>query len=145
MGWGGDCYRTSSVLEFDDSRFPLVVFTNRHEFTGQDAVAFEDHMAQLLARGERFATVFLSMDVKMPEPRILRRLSRWMAEVAEQRATFEVCAAIYLSSTIIRGALRFINHLAPPPMPQEVFGNPEDAIEWPMQRLEGEPTRVSLR
>jgi hypothetical protein len=124
------------VLEYDDSRFPLVVFTNRDEFTGQDAVDFEDHMAGLLARGERFATVFLSIDVKMPEPRVLRRLSRWMGEVAEQRGALEVCAAVYLSSTFIRGALRFVNQLAPPPMPQELFADPDEAIAWVLDRLE---------
>jgi hypothetical protein len=125
-----------SVLEYDDSRFPLVVFTNRDEFTGEDAVQYEDYMNALFERDERFATVFLSIGVKMPAGRILRRLAAWMRGVKTERARLELGSAVYLSSSVVRGALGLINSLAPPPSPQELFGSPEEALAWASDLLE---------
>ena len=133
------------MLEVDDSRFPLVVMTNRDEFTADDALKYEDTLDALYARDERFALVFLSVGVKMPEARILRRLSVWMRERRRERRTLEVATAVYLSSTFIRGALRFINQLAPPPSPQEVFDSQEAAMSWAQEMLASESMPMNSR
>jgi hypothetical protein len=123
------------VIEFDDSRYPLVISTTREAFTAGDAILYEDTINSLYDRDERFALVSLASGVKAPNPRVIRRLGSWLRDTRALRREYIIATGIYLDAPVLRNVLSFLNSLAPSPVPQELFATPDEAIAYAERML----------
>ena len=123
------------MIEFDHSRYPLVISTTRDAFTAGDAIVYEDTINSLYARDERFSLVSLASGVKIPNPRVIRRLGAWLRDTRDLRRQYVIATGIYLDAPVLRNVLSFLNSLAPSPVPQELFATPDEAIAYAQRML----------
>jgi hypothetical protein len=123
------------MLEIDDTRSPLIFLEFRGQLTMADVEAYEDYWAKKFAAGGMTGSVVRAIDVPMPAVAVLKRLAMWVEDnkvVLPQRS---IGTAMCLESAVLRGAVRFINTLAPSPAPQAVFSTWDEAVAWTSERL----------
>lgn len=126
----------------DDSRAPLIIQEFRGALSLDDVRLFADFWAARFANGERTGAVVGAKDVPMPSLATLKQLAAWVDDNRSQLQACSVGFGMCIDSAVVRGAVRFINTLTPPPIPQAVFATQAEAIAWVTERLEQEGVRI---
>lgn len=130
------------MFSSDDSRAPLIIQEFRGALSMDDVRAFEDDWAARFAAGERTGAVVRAVNVPMPSIATLKQLAAWVDQNRARLQTHSVGFGMCIDSAVVRGAVRFINTLTPPPIPQAVFATRPEAIAWTLARLEQAGLRV---
>lgn len=128
------------MLQIRTDQLPVIVMVFEGALTNQDLDAYEEAMAGFFA-GERFSLVLTTVDVPLPSVPWLRRLSGWLRDNRDTITAKCAGVGMHLESPMLRGALTFVNKLAPPPAPQGVFATLEETEAWARAQLGMEDPR----
>lgn len=123
------------MVILDTSRFPLVIGEVRHGLSEADIRTLTDYMDERFKAKQRFAMVFDPTGLGIPNPTLLKEIAGWVRDRRQEMSDYCVGLALYLQSPALRGAMKFINRLAPPPNPQAIFGSLEETIDWARGQL----------
>ena len=129
------------VVELLAHRFPLVLIEVSDQFTLDDLDELFGHVEGYIDKRVRFAMAVRVLNMNMPDVGTLKHAAAWVRENKDGMAAYCLGTSILLESAALRGALRFVNALIPPPSPQACFGTWEATETWALDRLE----KASLR
>ena len=123
-----------SEIQFDESRFPLVIGSFGATTGPEELEAFLTRLIALLARG-RHAFV-LDASQAGPLPALLRRRqAEWNAENTTTIIRRSAGVAIVVTSTLVHGTVTAIHWLQPPPYPFTIVAARADGEAWCLERL----------
>ena len=122
------------MIEVFEERFPLLIIGFSGSFGLDEVAGFERAVGARLAAKERFGMAVHCSQMPMPNVNVVRRLGDWTKAQSES-AQFMVGSALYLPSPLLRGAIGFLNKLAPPPAPQQMCSSWEETLGWVLERL----------
>lgn len=122
------------MIKVFEERFPLLIIGFSGTFGLDEVAGFERAVGGRLVAQERFGMAIHCSEMPMPKVAVLKRLADW-TRAQSQYAQFMVGSALYLPSPLHRGAIGFLNRLAPPPAPQQMCSNWEEALGWVLERL----------
>jgi hypothetical protein len=127
--------QTECVLDFDDSRYPLVYVKHRGRMTMEAMEKSFFSYKRYLARGQAFAVLFDAQETQRPPGEPMKRLTDFMK--VEEAAFGRYCAGIayVLDSVLIRMVVRSIFLVQKPVFPWSVHEKVEDAERWCRERL----------
>lgn len=125
------------MLDIEKTRFPFIKVTLRGAMTTEVTDEWQAMVEGLFAENKRFGVAYDFIEVPMPEVAILKRLAAWSKSQYDNASKLIVCSGIHIESPVLRGALKFMNALAPSPSPQAVFSTIEDTDAWVVEQLAG--------
>jgi hypothetical protein len=123
------------VLVTRTERFPLVEFEFRDCFDVAEIDSYTQVMDGFFAGKQRFACIVLADDLPMPSVAALKHMGAWVKEHGAPMVAYNLGTALVLESAVLRGALRFVNSIAPAPSPQAVVSRYAEAEAWAIARL----------
>jgi predicted DNA repair protein MutK len=115
----------------------MLAFEFRQKFGQPTFDAYSEAMDRVFSEGKVVGIVMHTVDLGMPELSALKQLGTWMSTHQEATREHVVGIGIHLTSPMLRGALSFVNTLAPSVVPQEVFKTRTEAEAWIVELLEG--------
>jgi len=123
------------VIEIDESEFPLVLVHFRNGVGQDDWDAYVSMSQRHFDAGERFGLALRTTNLSMPPIRLLKDIGKWVNVNGETMGRHMVCTSLCIPSPLIRGAIKFINHVAPPPVEQALFSDWDEALSWAHKRI----------
>ena len=113
----------------DETHWPIVRATWPETTTDAALERYMAFVIERLHRGERFA---IGVDGRIATRRPGAQHKPVAAELTDQRGLVAslIVRARVIAHPLARLSLSAINSLFPPPFPQRVFGNTDDAIRW---------------
>ncbi|AKF07426.1 hypothetical protein [Sandaracinus amylolyticus] len=125
-------------LQFDESRFPLVVLRCPTAFDVRGAEALQSGLERLFARRQKFVLVCDIRPVsRVPDAVVRKRLADVMnlPQVREGQAQYQLGSANVVDSAPLRAALTALLWLWTPPTPMATFAGTDEAVRWSIERL----------
>lgn len=120
-----------STIPLDVSRFPLVVTRFPPTWDDDQIQAYFAAVTRLHEREERFVHLTdLSAAEDMSSAAMRRRAAEFMAKERERSGRLCVAACQVSNSAVIRGAMRAIHWITPPPHKNAVFATFDEAVRW---------------
>jgi len=123
------------AIQFDDTRFPLVVVTFNGTATDAEFSDYLARMSELVSRKQKNVTVFDARSSGVVPAIQRKRQADWIAANRQGLKEYSCGSAFVISSAVVRGALTAILWLQPIPVSHIVLGSVEEAERWAMQRL----------
>jgi hypothetical protein len=123
------------VLVTRTERFPLVEFEFRDNFDVAEIDSYAAVMDGYFAGKQRFVCIVLADNLPMPSVTALKHMSAWVKRSDVSLAAYNLGTALVLDSAVLRGAVRFVNSLAPPASPQTVVSRYAEAEAWAIAQL----------
>ena len=119
-----------NAIEFDESRFPLVVVTYRGIASTVEFEAFLARIGGWLAKGRSYALVFDCSSAAVPSALQRRRFAEWTASHRGDLERLCVGKAFVITSPLIHGALTAVVWLQQLPYPHQVVATRKAAEAW---------------
>lgn len=123
-----------SVIQFDDSRWPLLVIRVDGRPTAGDVEHYMKLHTQLLDGKGRFASIADLTALRVPELGAIKRYTKSASEGDLQALT--IASAFVAPTPALRGMLSFVNQLLPPKVPTVVAKTFEQALAHCVEHLE---------
>ena len=123
------------VLEYDETRFPLVLVRSRGRATDAELDALLAALKRPLLRREKYVEIFDGTHADPGTPSQRRTLAEWMRAHANLINTYSIGTAIVMPSPLVRGALTAIFWIQPLPCPHTVVSTMAEAERWAEERL----------
>jgi hypothetical protein len=120
------------------SAWPIAVLACPAQFDAAWVTDLDRKVARLFARGEPFAFITDTSNVKAVPGAVERRLlADWAArpEQVAQQKRWNVGSATIVRSTVMRGALQALYWFWTPPCPQHAARDFDDAWSWSLTML----------
>jgi len=134
--------RQGFTVDYDDSRFPLVLIRAHGAATDAEFVDYLGVMERPLLRRERFVEIF-DATYTAPSPAVQRRqVAEWIRERAGLLKTYQIGVAFVIPSALVRGALTAILWIQPHPSPHTVVATLAEAERWAIERARAEGLHV---
>lgn len=116
--------------------WPLAVSTLVDDLSEAELEAMFSEWNAAFARQERFVTLNDMRGLtSMPSARQRARVAEWTKSVEPQMVEYSLGYTNVSTSPLIRGALKAIDWLNPPKVPQSHFGTMTAACDWCIGRL----------
>jgi hypothetical protein len=128
----------SAELEFDESRFPLVILRCPAAFDLRAAEALQRGLERLFARQQKFSLVCdIRPITRVPDAVVRKRLADVMnlPHVREGQTRWQLGSANIVDSAPLRAALTALLWLWTPPTPMANVAGMDDAVQWSLDRL----------
>ena len=124
-------------IEFDITRYPLVVMRAGASYTQADWNQLMKRMIEVIQMGP-FGLINDTRESPMPDALQRRSIAQMYTEYdANVRKNF-LASGIVGSSNLVSGVLTALNWLKPPPHPVKVFLSTAAAEEWVLSRFSTE-------
>lgn len=123
------------VLEYDESRFPLVLVRPRGRATDADLDALLVALKRPLLRREKYLEIFDGTHTDPGTSTQRRRIAEWMRAHTSLISTYSVDTAVVVPSPLVRGALTAIFWIQPMPCPHTVVSTMAEAERWAEEKL----------
>lgn len=123
------------MIEFRDARLPLVQVEIRENFTAEDWSVFRNTIQGYFDDRRTFALSANVLDIPLPDVSLLKTVAVWMKEKDANYRAFAVAVGLTIQSPVVRGALGFVQRIAPPPFEQKVFNDHAENEAWVLERL----------
>jgi hypothetical protein len=117
----------------DDSPWPVVIL-RVVDLDGEGVKAMLTACDGILDRRERHASVFVIDERRLPPLDAVRRSASWLAQRHDDVRRYSSGVAFVCSSAAIRGSLRVVFRIVPPPVPTHVGDSLEVATHWARER-----------
>ena len=124
-----------SEIQFDESRFPLVIASCGATISPEELESFLARLSALLGRG-RYALVLDAREAEPLPPLLRRRQAEWNAEHTTRIIRCGGGVAIVATGAAILGTITAINWLHPPPYPLKVVATRAEGEAWCLERLQ---------
>ena len=123
------------MVEIDESTFPLIEVQFTDEFGPEEWTAFTAMQERYFAEGKKIGVVVIADKLGLPELSLLKEVSAWVKANEDNMRSYVIGTSLHIPSAVVRGALKFVNSLAPPPSPQHVAKDLSEARRWVRDRL----------
>lgn len=123
------------VVEYDESRFPLVIVTPRGEATDAEVAAFLDVLKRPLLRRQTYLQILDATHATPGTPYQRRIQAEWVGAHAPLIKRYTLGVAFVMPSPLIRGALTAILWFQRLPCPHLVMSTMDEAERWAIDRL----------
>ncbi len=123
------------VLEYDESRFPLVLVRPRGKATDAEVEALLAAFKRPLNRREKYVEIFDGTHADPGSPTQRRRIADWMRAHTSLISTYSLGTAIVIPSALVRGALTAVFWIQPMPCPYTVVSTMAEAEAWAEEKL----------
>jgi hypothetical protein len=123
------------MMTVDESQFPVVYVRFDGTPTEDDVEGYIALLQRHFSAEHRFAILLETASMGVPAVRLVKRIAVWLKENDDAFGRHVVCLGFVTSSAAMRGAIRFVNSLAPPASPQQAFGDLESARNWIGEQL----------
>lgn len=123
------------MIEIDESEFPLVLVHFRDAVGQDDWDAYVAMSHRHFDAGSRFGLALRTTDLSMPPVGLLKQIGKWVNGNGETMRRHMVCTSMCVPSALIRGAVKFINRVAPPPVEQALFADWDETLAWAQLRI----------
>lgn len=128
-------YAVHAVIRISTERLPLVLLDFDGQLQLEDIDLFITRFSGWVAEQRRVGLGIRSMDIAMPEARVIKTFAQWIREQEQILAHHIIGIGVAVRSPVLRGALAFMNRLAPPPCPQRIFATWDEAERWLVDQL----------
>lgn len=125
-------------LEYDETRFPLVLVRPRGRATDADLDGLLVALKRPLLRREKYVEIFDATHTDPGTSTQRRRIAEWMRAHANLISTYSVGTVIVVPSALVRGALTAIFWIQPMPCPHAVASTMAEAERWAEEKLRAE-------
>jgi hypothetical protein len=127
----------SQAITFEDASFPLVEVCFRDGHTNADWAWMLQQFEELFAGQRRYTLLLDSSRLShAPSAQARRDIADWQNAHAANTARWCLGASIYISSSMIRGALTAMNWLAPQVVPFDYPSSLADGLDQCVTRLD---------
>jgi hypothetical protein len=123
------------LIEIDDSEFPLLVVVFKDSFGPEEWHELTARQERYYAEGLKFAMVVDTISLSLPDLALLKEIGAWVQANESNMRTYIVGTALHIPSAVVRGALKFVNQISPPPSPQVTAKSLSEAKAWARERL----------
>lgn len=124
-------------VEVSLSDWPVVVVSFRPGKLHEDIPALLDQFDQILQRETPYATALDTSNISgVPDARARQAIAHWLRDRLPVLRRWNRGDAIYMPSSLLRGALTAIDWLTPPPSPRHYASSMADARAWCRQRTQ---------
>lgn len=118
------------------TRSPIVVVTFTPGQLGEDIPVLLTQLELLLRKDAPYSSVFdVSRVVGVPDAKTRQLTATWIKERQARLKRLNKGDAIYVPSSLLRGALTAIDWLAPPPSPRHYPASVAEGVAWCRQQL----------
>lgn len=126
------------VLEYDESRFPLVLVRPSGRATDAELEALLVALKRPLLRREKYVEIFDGTHADPGTPTQRRALAEWMRAHTSLISSYSLGTAIVMPSPLVRGALTAVFWIQPLPCPYTVVSTMAEAERWAEEKLRAE-------
>ncbi len=98
--------------------------------TADEFEAYKRDMLRIAGRRQPYALVYDCQKTKMPSTADIRDMVEWFEQYGDQLRPWRRCAALAMTSPVLRGALNFMNRVNRPISETRVFATMEEAEAW---------------
>ena len=135
--------QTECILEFDESRYPIVYVTHRGQMTTDAMERSVLAYKRQLGRKRPFTLIFDARTALKPPGEALKILDDFMKSHHEVFGLYCAGIAYALDSVLLRMVTRGIFLVTKPPFPWIIFASPDEAEHWCRERLSNFNPHVS--
>jgi hypothetical protein len=132
------------MIEINDRHFPLLVFRFSGEVSLPELEDYLKRQEEFFARGQPMVSVALTHNLKIWEPKVLRRQATWMKDHSELLRKYLVGAAMVITTPAVRGMLKAIMWIQPIHQPYKVCADIPEALEWLRNRCREAGVAIKL-
>lgn len=118
------------VINTDTSQWPIVVHTQEGAMGPDDTTIFLHRLDEVLARRQRYVTVFDSTKLSTFKMGDRDRIVQWLKENDAQLKQYSVGTGVVLASAALRFVISGVLLVYRPPTPIKVFGSMAEAMAW---------------